>query len=88
MPESSPAPKIEIVDDRQNPVSESDPPSNFVEAPNAKKGEKSDVKEEGKNEDVEEKDDKSSKEKKSLIKKLLGCFSCVRPQQKKKEMVT
>ena len=88
MPESSPAPKIEIVDDRQNPVSESDIPSNFVEAPN-EKGEKSDVKEGGKKEDVEEKDDKSLKEKKSLIKKLLGCFSCVRPQKKeKKEMVT
>ena len=89
LPESSPAPKIEILDDQQNPVSESDDPSNFVQTQN-EKGEKEDVKETLKKEDVKEKDDKS-KEKKSLMKKLLGCFSCcvLRPQKKEKEeMVT
>jgi len=43
-----------------------------------------------KKEDIKEKDDKT-KEKKSLMKKLLGCFSCcvLRPQKKEKqEMVT
>ena len=86
LPESSPAPKIEILDDRQKPVSESDDSSNFVQT----QKEKEDVKETGKKEDVTEKDDKS-KEKKSLMKKLLGCFSCcvLRPQKKEKqEMVT
>ena len=84
LPESSPAPKIEIVDAPQNPVSASDDPSNFLQTQNPK-GEKE------KKEDVKEKGDKSDcKEKKSLMKKLLGCFSCcVRPQKKEKqEMVT
>merc|ERR1712192_205679 len=85
LPESSPAPKIEIVDAPQNPT-----PSNFLQTQNPK-GDKENVQETGKKEDVKEKDDKSEcKEKKSLMKKLLGCFSCcVRPQKKQKqEMVT
>merc|ERR1719300_789002 len=88
LPDSSPAPKIEIIDDPENPVSESDGPSNFVQTSNPK-GEKEKMQETGKKEDVKEKDEKS-KEKKSLMKKLLGCFSCcVRPQKKQKEdMVT
>ena len=88
LPDSSPAPKIEIIDDPQNPVSESDGPSNFGQTSNPK-GEKEKMQETGKKEDVKEKDEKS-KEKKSLMKKLLGCFSCcVRPQKKQKEeMVT
>jgi len=66
LPESSPAPKIEILDDRQNPVLESDPhPSSFLQTQNPK-GEKEDMKETLKK---EEKDDKT-KEKKSLMKKL------------------
>merc|ERR1712181_117868 len=90
LPESSPAPKIEIVDAPQNPVSASDAPSNFLQTQKPK-GEKENVQETGKKEDVKEKGDKSEyKEKKSLMKKLLGCFSCcVRPQKKEKqEMVT
>merc|ERR1712181_75787 len=86
LPESSPAPKIEIVDAPQNPVSTSDAPSNLLQTQKPK-GEK----ETGKKEVAKEKDDKSEcKEKKSLMKKLLGCFSCcVRPQKKeKREMVT
>ena len=86
LPESSPAPKIEILDDRQNPVSESDDSSNFVQTQNPK-GEKEDMKETSKKEEKDEK----TKEKKSLMKKLLGCFSCcvLRPQKKEKqEMVT
>ena len=86
LPESSPAPKIEILDDPQNPVSGSDGPSNFVQTSNPK-GETENMPERGKKEDVKESE---SKEKKSLMKKLLGCFSCcVRPQKKEKEeMVT
>ena len=90
LPESSPAPKIEIVDDPQNPVSASDAASNFLQTQN-QKGEKENVEEKGKKEDIKEKDDTSEcKEKTSLMKKLLGCFSCcVRPQKKQKqEMVT
>merc|ERR1712192_279102 len=86
LPESSPAPKIEIVDAPKNPVSTSDAPSNLLQTQKPK-GEK----ETGKKEVAKEKDDKSEcKEKKSLMKKLLGCFSCcVRPQKKeKREMVT
>ena len=80
LPESSPAPKIEILDDPQNAVSKSGDLSNVV-----KHGEK-----ERKEEEVaEEKDDKSErKEKKSLLKKLLGCFSCCVRSQKEKELVT
>ena len=88
LPDSSPAPKIEIINDPENPVSESDGPSNFVQTSNPK-GEKEKMQETGKKEDVKEKEEKS-KEKKSLMKKLLGCFSCcIRPQKKQKEeMVT
>ena len=88
LPDSSPAPKIEIINDPENPVSESDGPSNFVQTSNPK-GEKEKMQETGKKEDVKEKDEES-KEKKSLMKKLLGCFSCcIRPQKKQKEeMVT
>ena len=80
LPESSPTPKIEILDDPQNAVSKSGDLSNVVQH-----GEK-----ERKEEEVaEEKDDKSErKEKKSLLKKLLGCFSCCVRSQKEKELVT
>ena len=53
-------------------------------------GEKENASETGKDEEKQKDKNCESKEKKSLMKKLFGCFSCcVRPQKKQKqEMVT
>ena len=53
-------------------------------------GEKENASETGKDEEKQKDENCESKEKKSLMKKLFGCFSCcVRPQKKQKqEMVT
>ena len=53
-------------------------------------GERENASETGKDEEKQKDENCESKEKKSLMKKLFGCFSCcVRPQKKQQqEMVT
>ena len=87
LPESSPAPKIEILDDPKTSVSEKE---NLNQSQNPM-GEKENASETTEKDGQKQKDEKCEiKEKKSLMKKLFGCFSCcVRPQKKQKqEMVT
>ena len=86
LPESSPAPKIEILDDPKISVSEKE---NLNQSQNPM-GEKENASETGKDEEKQKDKNCEIKEKKSLMKKLFGCFSCcLRPQKKQQqEMVT
>ena len=86
LPESSPAPKIEILDDPKTSLSEKE---NLKQCQDPM-GKRENASETGKDEEKQKDENCESKEKKSLMKKLFGCFSCcVRPQKKQKqEMVT